>query len=130
MEAKKEVISTTNAPKALGPYSQGIEAGGFIFISGQGAIDPKTNIYSPATIEEETELALKNVKAILESVGAALSDIVKVTVFLSNMDDFPLFNKVYEKFFSESPPARSCIEVSKLPKGFKVEIEAIALRKK
>ena len=124
----KEVISTDKAPKAIGPYSQAVIAGCFIFISGQGAIDPITNVYNPASIEIETELALNNIKAILESAGKNLSDIVKVTVFLKNMDDFPAFNKVYEKFFRENPPARSCIESSRLPKGFNIEIEAIALR--
>jgi len=124
----KEIISTDKAPKAIGPYSQAVIAGCFIFISGQGAIDPITNVYNPASIEIETELALNNIKAILESAGKNLSDIVKVTVFLKNMDDFPTFNKVYEKFFRENPPARSCIESSRLPKGFNIEIEAIALR--
>ena len=124
----KEIISTDKAPKAIGPYSQAVIAGCFIYISGQGAIDPITNVYNPASIEIETELALNNIKAILESAGKNLSDIVKVTVFLKNMDDFPAFNKVYEKFFRENPPARSCIESSRLPKGFNIEIEAIALR--
>lgn len=125
----KEIISTDKAPKALGPYSQAVIAGCFIFISGQGAINPLTNIYTPSSIEDETELALNNIKAILEKAGKDLSDIVKVTVFLKNMDDFTAFNKVYENFFRENPPARSCIEVSRLPKGFNIEIEAIALRK-
>jgi 2-iminobutanoate/2-iminopropanoate deaminase len=123
----RKVISTDKAPKAIGPYSQGIIAGNFIFVSGQGAIDPITNNYTPSSIEKETEIALNNLKAILEESGSNLSNVVKVTVFLANMDDFPAFNKVYEKFFPEDPPARSCIEASKLPKGFKVEIEAIAL---
>jgi len=126
---EKKIISTDKAPEAIGPYSQGVIAEEFIFISGQGAIDPVTNNYKPATIEEETELALNNIKAIVESAGGSLSDIVKVAVFLSSMDDFPSFNKVYERFFPEYPPARSCIEASRLPKGFKVEIEAIALRR-
>lgn len=125
----KEIISTDKAPKAVGPYSQAVIAGCFIFISGQGAINPLTNIYTPSSIEDETELALNNIKAILEKAGKDLSDIVKVTVFLKNMDDFTAFNKVYENFFRENPPARSCIEVSRLPKGFNIEIEAIALRK-
>lgn len=125
----KEIISTDKAPKAVGPYSQAVIAGCFIFISGQGAIDPITNVYTPSSIENETELVLNNIKAIMESAGKNLSDIVKITVFLKNMDDFPAFNKVYEKFFPIDSPARSCVEVSRLPKGFNIEIEAIALRK-
>lgn len=123
----RKVISTDKAPKAIGPYSQGIIAGDFIFVSGQGAIDPVTNNYTLSSIEEETRMALNNLKAILEESGSNLSNVVKVTVFLANMDDFPAFNKVYEEFFPKDPPARSCIEASKLPKGFKIEIEAIAL---
>lgn len=123
----KKIMMTDKAPKAIGPYSQAIAANGFIFVSGQGAIDPLTNIYEPRSIQEETEQALLNLQAILESAGSNLSKVVKTTVFLKDMKEFPLMNEVYAKFFSENPPARSAIEASNLPKGFKVEIEAIAL---
>jgi 2-iminobutanoate/2-iminopropanoate deaminase len=124
---EKKVISTEKSPKAIGPYSQGIIADNYIFVSGQGAIDPISNVYTPKSIEEETEIAINNLKNILESVGSSLENVVKTTVFLLSMDDFSKFNEVYGKYFQNNPPARSCIEASKLPKGFKVEIEAIAL---
>ena len=124
----REIINTENAPKAIGPYSQAIKTDSYIFVSGQGAIDPTTNVYTPKTIEEETEISLTNLKNILESAGSKLENVVKITVFLSNMEEFSKFNEVYSKYFNTNPPARSCIEASKLPKGFKVEIEAIALR--
>jgi 2-iminobutanoate/2-iminopropanoate deaminase len=123
----KKVISTDLAPKAIGPYSQAISANGFLFISGQGAIDPASNVYKPMSIDDETDQALKNLKAILESAGSNLNQVVKTTVFLKDMKDFPLMNEVYKKYFQENSPARSAIEASNLPKGFKVEIEAIAL---
>ena len=123
----KKIISTDKAPKAIGPYSQAISANGFLFISGQGAINPLSNLYDPMSIEEETEQALKNLQAILESAGSHLNQVVKTTVFLKDMKEFPLMNEVYKKYFTENPPARSAIEASNLPKGFKVEIEAIAL---
>jgi 2-iminobutanoate/2-iminopropanoate deaminase len=123
----KKIISTELAPKAIGPYSQAISANGFLFISGQGAINPQTNTYEPMSIEKETEQALKNLKAILEAGGSNLSQVVKTTVFLKDMKEFPLMNKIYMEYFPEIPPARSAIEASNLPKGFKVEIEAIAL---
>lgn len=123
----KTIISTDLAPKAIGPYSQAIKANGLLFISGQGAINPETNVYEPMPIEQETEQALKNVKAIIESAGSTMADVVKVTVFLKDMKEFSLMNEVYKKYFVDNPPARSAIEASNLPKGFKVEIEAIAL---
>ena len=124
---ERKIISTEKSPKAIGPYSQGIIAGNFIFVSGQGAIDPISNAYNPKSIEEETDIALTNLKNILESAGSSLANVVKTTVFLACMDDFSKFNEVYSKYFQNNPPSRSCIEASKLPKGFKVEIEAIAL---
>lgn len=124
---QKKIILTDKAPKAIGSYSQGVIANNFIFVSGQGAIDPNTNNYTPASIEKETELSINNLETILKEIGSDLSNVVKVTVFLANMDDFPAFNNVYEKYFPLNPPARSCIEASKLPKGFKIEIEAIAI---
>lgn len=124
---KKELISTDKAPQALGPYSQAIIAGSWLFISGQGAIDPQTQIYTPMSIKEETRLALNNLKAIVEHAGASLENVVKTTIFLEDMNDFQEFNKIYAEYFTQNPPARSTIQAAKLPKGFKVEIEAIVL---
>ena len=120
-----EKISTKKAPKAIGPYSQAIKAGGFIFCSGQIAIDPKTNEFKPGTIIEETTRVIENLKAVLEQAHSGLEKTIKVTVYLLNIDNFTEMNKVYEKYFLNKP-ARSTIEVSKLPKGAKVEIDAIA----
>jgi len=120
-----EKISTTKAPIAIGPYSQAINAGSFVFCSGQIAIDPKTNEFKPGTIIEETIRVIENLKAVLEQVNSGLEKTIKVTVYLSNIDNFTEMNKVYEKYFLNKP-ARSTIEVSKLPKGAKVEIDAIA----
>jgi 2-iminobutanoate/2-iminopropanoate deaminase len=120
-----EKIFTKKAPKAIGPYSQAIKAGGFVFCSGQIAIDPKTNEFKPGTIIEETTRVIENLKAVLEQANSGLEKTIKVTVYLSNIDNFTEMNKVYEKYFLNKP-ARSTIEVSKLPKGAKVEIDAIA----
>jgi len=120
-----EQISTKKAPKAIGPYSQAIKSGSFVFCSGQIAIDPKTNEFKPGTIIEETTSVIGNLKAVLEQANSGLEKTIKVTVYLSNIDNFTEMNKVYEKYFSNKP-ARSTIEVSKLPKGAKVEIDAIA----
>ena len=120
-----EKISTKKAPKAIGPYSQAIKAGGFIFCSGQIAIDPKTNEFKPGTIIEETTRVIENLKAVLEQANSGLEKTIKVTVYLLNIDNFTEMNKVYEKYFLNKP-ARSTIEVSKLPKGAKVEIDVIA----
>jgi len=120
-----EKISTKKAPKAIGPYSQAIKAGGFVFCSGQIAIDPKTNEFKPGTIIEETTRVIENLKAMLEQANSGLEKTIKVTVYLLNIDNFIEMNKVYEKYFLNKP-ARSTIEVSKLPKGAKVEIDAIA----
>jgi len=120
-----EKISTKKAPKAIGPYSHAIKAGGFVFCSGQIAIDPKTNEFKPGTIIEETTRVIENLKAVLEQANSGLEKTIKVTVYLLNIDNFIEMNKVYEKYFLNKP-ARSTIEVSKLPKGAKVEIDAIA----
>jgi len=120
-----EQISTKKAPKAIGPYSHAIKAGGFVFCSGQIAIDPKTNEFKPGTIIEETTRVIENLKAVLEQANSGLEKTIKVTVYLLNIDNFSEMNKVYEKYFLNKP-ARSTIEVSKLPKGAKVEIDAIA----
>lgn len=121
----KQVISTDKAPAAIGPYSQAIKAKGFLFASGQIPIDPATGAF-PEGIEAQTEQSLKNVKAILEAEGLTFADVVKTTVFIQNMGDFAKVNEIYSRYFTENPPARSCVEVAKLPKGALVEIEIIA----
>lgn len=117
-------IKTTNAPAALGPYSQGIVMGSLLFTSGQVPIDPATgNI--PATVEEQAEQALTNVANVIKAGGGNIENTVKTTVFIKNMDDFSKINAVYEKYFTEPYPARSCVEVARLPKDVFLEIEAI-----
>lgn len=120
-------ISTTDAPRAIGPYSQGVKAGGFVFVSGQVAIDPATNKLIEGDIRAQTERVLKNVSAILDAAGTSMDQVVKTTVFLKNMEDFVPMNEVYATFFPAEPPARATVEASKLPKDMLVEIEAIAL---
>ncbi|RLB29787.1 MAG: reactive intermediate/imine deaminase [Deltaproteobacteria bacterium] len=120
-----EQISTKKAPNAIGPYSQAIRSGDFVFCSGQIAIDPKTNEFKPGTIVEETTRVIENLKAVLEQANSRLEKTIKVAVYLSNIDNFTKMNTVYENYFSNKP-ARSTIEVSRLPKGAKVEIDAIA----
>jgi 2-iminobutanoate/2-iminopropanoate deaminase len=123
-----QVINTTNAPAALGPYSQAIKAGNTIYVSGQLPINPQTGeLYSGDDIKEETRVSLRNVKAILEAAGATLNDVVKCTVYVKNMDQFGLINEAYGEFFSENKPARACIEVARLPKNANVEVDAIAV---
>lgn len=122
----KQAIATPNAPAAIGPYSQAIGIDSLIFTSGQIPLDPKTG-EMPATIEECTRQSLENIKAILEQAGSDMSKVIKTTVFLADMDDFAAMNSVYAQYFSEGAlPARSAVQVAKLPKGAKVEIEAIA----
>ena len=118
-------IFSKKAPKAIGPYSQAIKARGFVFCSGQIAIDPKTNEFKPGTIIEETTRVIENLKAVLEQADSGLEKTIKVTVYLLNISNFTEMNKVYEKYFLNKP-ARSTIEVSKLPKGAKIEIDVIA----
>jgi 2-iminobutanoate/2-iminopropanoate deaminase len=122
----RRAISTSNAPAAVGPYSQAIVAGELIFCAGQGAIDPATQDVRRGTVEEETERTLRNLEAVLDAAGATFADVVKTTVFLADIDDFAAMNEVYARFFPDPPPARTTVEVAALPKGFKVEIEAIA----
>lgn len=124
----KKVISTDNAPRAIGPYSQAIEANGLIFISGQIAIDPVTNKFKQGTIEEETKQVLENIGAILKEGGLSFNHIVKTTVYLVDLSLFPKMNEVYASYFTENPPARATVEVANLPMGAKVEIEAIAAK--
>lgn len=122
----KEIVSTDKAPAAIGPYSQAVKAGGFMFMSGQIPLDPATMEVAPGCVACQAEQVLKNMGAVLESQGLGFADIVKTTVFITSMGDFAAVNEVYAKYFSENAPARSCVEVSALPKGVLVEIEAIA----
>lgn len=126
---KKKQIITTDAPGAIGPYSQGIEAGEMIFVSGQIPADPSDGSF-PEGIEKQTERALMNVRAVLQGAGSDLSGVVKTTVLLKDMDDFAAMNAVYETFFSPPYPARAAYEVVRLPKDALVEIEAIAVKTK
>lgn len=124
----RQIVSTDKAPAAIGPYSQGIVAGGtFVFTAGQLPMDPRSGEVIGKDIAEQTHQALKNVKAVLEAAGSSLRHVVKCTVFLQNMSDFPGMNEVYNQYFGDSPPARSAVEVAKVPKGALVEIEAVAL---
>ena len=121
-------IQTDKAPAPVGPYNQAIAANGFIFTAGQIAIDPETNDLNPdASVAEQTERVLKNLKAVLEAADSSLEKIVKTTVFLTDMNDFTEMNEVYATFFKGVAPARSAVEVSRLPKDVKVEIECVAL---
>jgi 2-iminobutanoate/2-iminopropanoate deaminase len=123
----REVIRTQDAPQALGPYSQAIRANGFVFVSGQVAIDPATQQVIQGDIAVQTDRALKNLSAILKAAGTGLEKVVRSTVFLKNIGDFAAMNEVYGKFFTAAPPARSTVEVARLPKDLLVEIDVIAL---
>jgi 2-iminobutanoate/2-iminopropanoate deaminase len=123
-----EKIATQNAPQAIGPYSQAIRHGNFLFVSGQIAIDPQTADIIEGDIEAQTEQVLKNVAAIIEAAGMSLQDVVKCTCFLKDMNDFVKFNSVYETYFGESLPARETVEVSRLPKDAIVEVSAICCK--
>lgn len=117
-------IYTKNAPNPVGPYSQAIEANGFLFCSGQIAINPLTNEFLSGTVEEQTELVMKNIEAVLKEANCSFENVIKTTCFLDDMNNFSKFNEIYAKYFI-SNPARSCVE-AKLPKGAKVEVEVIA----
>lgn len=123
---KIEYLATEKAPAAVGPYSQGIKAGQFVFTSGQLPLDPKTGQLVQDDIQTATRVALENVKAVLAASGATLEDVVKVTVFVKDMNDFSKINEVYAEFFANHKPARSLVEVARLPKDGVIEIEAIA----
>jgi 2-iminobutanoate/2-iminopropanoate deaminase len=124
---QKQIISTENAPKAIGPYSAGIRSGQFIFTAGQLGIDPQTGELVSGGIEAETRQALTNLKHVLEAGGVSLAEVVKTTVFLGDINDFSRMNAVYAEFFTQNPPARSAVQVAALPKGGAVEIEAVAV---
>lgn len=123
----RDVVSTKDAPGAIGPYSQAIAIEGLVFCSGQVGLDPVSGELVDG-LEAQTERALENLKAVLEASGASLASVVKTTVFLTSMDDFAAMNAIYEKFFPHDPPARSTVAVGGLPKGAVFEVEAIALR--
>lgn len=124
---KLELLATNKAPGAVGPYSQGVKGGNIIFTSGQLAMIPETGEIITDNIQKETRLCLNNLTAVLNAGGATLNDVVKVTVFVTDIGNFSLINEVYAEFFTEHRPARSLVEVSKLPKGGNIEIEAIAI---
>jgi len=123
----REVISTKDAPQAIGPYSQAIKANGLVFTSGQIAIDPSTQQVVAGDVAAQTERVLRNLSEILEAAGSGLGKVVRCTVFLKSMNDFAAMNQVYGKYFSSTPPSRSTVEVARLPKDALVEIDAIAL---
>jgi len=123
----RDVISTNDGPQAIGPYSQAIRANGFVFVSGQVAIDPATQQVVGGDVAGQTERVLKNLAAILKAAGSGLDKVVRSTVFLKNMGDFAAMNGVYGRYFTSTPPARSTVEVARLPKDVLVEIDVIAL---
>ena len=123
----RERIQTENAPAAIGPYSQAIKAGGFVFVSGQIPIDPQTGQFVAGGIAEQTARVLKNLQAVLEAAGSSLGQVVKTTVFLADMEEFSGMNEVYATFFPEPPPARATVAAAGLPRDARVEIEAVAL---
>jgi 2-iminobutanoate/2-iminopropanoate deaminase len=123
----REVIATEQAPQAIGPYSQAIRAQGLIFTSGQIAIDPSTAQIIAGDVSAQTDLVLKNLAAILQASGSSLEKVLRCTVFLKNMRDFAAMNEVYGRYFTQSPPARSTVEVARLPKDVLIEIDVIAL---
>jgi 2-iminobutanoate/2-iminopropanoate deaminase len=123
----RDVIATKDGPAAIGPYSQAIRANGFVFVSGQIAIDPVTNTLVSGDVAFQTDRVLKNLSGILKAAGTSLEKVVRSTVFLKNMGDFAAMNEVYGSYFSSAPPARSTVEVARLPKDVLVEIDVIAL---
>ena len=125
----KQEVKTEKAPKAIGPYSQAIIAGGFVFVSGQIPLVPATGELNTGTTADQTRQVLQNLSAVLEAAGSSLADVVKATVYLKDMNDFAQMNAVYGEFFKSPFPARAAVEVARLPKDVKVEVEAIALAK-
>ena len=125
----KKIILTEKAPQPIGPYSQAVQAGGFLFCSGQIPLDPHSGLVAAQDIEGQTRQVMENVKAVLQAGGSDFSSVVKTTIFLKSMTDFPKVNEVYAGYFQSAPPARSTVEVSRLPKDVLVEIELVALVK-
>jgi len=122
----RKAVSTDKAPQAIGPYSQAIQAGSLLFVSGQIPIDPGTGEVRAGDIREQAQLVLNNLRAIVEEAGGTMSHVVKTTIFLADLSDFAAVNEVYAQFFDQPPPARATVEVAALPKGVGVEIEAVA----
>jgi 2-iminobutanoate/2-iminopropanoate deaminase len=122
----KEVVLTSRAPKAIGPYSQAIKSNGLLFLSGQVALDPQTGEFVGSDVRQQTERVFENIKGVLEAAGANLNHVVKTTVFLKDMNDFAAMNEVYARYFTAAPPARSTVQAARLPKDALVEIEVIA----
>lgn len=123
----KKIVSSAAAPKAIGPYSQAVVINGMAYLSGQIPLDPATGKLIEGGIEQQTERVLENLKAVLEAAGASLASVVKTTVFLKDMAEFPKMNEVYSRYFPEDPPARSTVEAAKLPRDVNVEIDCIAI---
>jgi 2-iminobutanoate/2-iminopropanoate deaminase len=123
----RDIVTTDRGPKPIGPYSQAVKANGFLYLSGQVALDPKTNEMTGADIRQQTERVLENIKGILEASGSNLHHAIKTTVFLKDMNEFPQMNEVYARYFTAAPPARSTVQVARLPKDALVEIEVIAV---
>jgi 2-iminobutanoate/2-iminopropanoate deaminase len=123
----KEIIATDRGPQAIGPYSQAIRANGFLFVSGQIPLDPATQQPVPGDIQAQTERVLENLKGIVEAAGSSLDRVVRATVFLADMNEFAAMNEVYGRYFRNQPPARSTVQVSRLPRDARVEIDVIAL---
>jgi 2-iminobutanoate/2-iminopropanoate deaminase len=123
----RDIVTTDRGPKPIGPYSQAVKANGFLYLSGQVALDPKTNEMTGTDIRQQTERVLENIKGIVEAAGSNLHHVIKTTVFLKDMNEFPQMNEVYARYFSAAPPARSTVQVARLPKDALVEIEVIAV---
>lgn len=126
-EQLQEIIVTENAPDALGPYSQAVKAGGLVYLSGQLGLNPQTGEFVTGDVQDETRQVLTNLGAVLKEAGSSFKKVVKATVFVKDLGDFALVNEVYAEFFTENPPARACVEVARLPKDARVEIDLIAL---
>jgi 2-iminobutanoate/2-iminopropanoate deaminase len=122
----KDIVLTDRGPKPIGPYSQAVRSNGFIFVSGQVALDPKTGEFVGTDVRQQTERVLENLKAIVEAAGVHLNHVVKTTVYLKDMNDFAAMNEVYARYFTLSPPARSTVQAARLPKDALVEIDAVA----
>jgi 2-iminobutanoate/2-iminopropanoate deaminase len=122
----RDVVLTPRGPKPIGPYSQAIKANGFVFVSGQIALDPQTGEFAGTDVRQQTERVLENLKAILEAAGGSLKHVVRTTVFLKDMNDFPAMNEIYARYFTANPPARSTVQAARLPKDALVEIDVIA----
>ena len=128
MTTNQKVICTAKAPAPVGPYSQAVAVGDLLFCSGQIPLDAKSGEIVKGSVTEQTKKVMENIQAVLEAAGVSFNHVVKCGIFLSNMDDFAAVNEVYSRYFGNEPPARSCVEVSRLPKGVDVEIEVIATR--